>query len=555
MTAVELEPLLEGIVGVLVDSSSPGSGGNPKVGGLAILDPDDEFGDHHNELVLVIGVRGHEALPYLRAAARSGAVAVAVKTGPRGAVAELAAAATEAGVVLVAVRPQVRWDQLGALLRERLEAAELTIGLGHDRGHDAAGEDLFALAEATALVTGGIVSIEDAANRVLAYSRSDDAVDELRRLSILGWQGPDSYMRMLREWGVLDRLRSAEQVVTVDAHPELGILARLAVGVRAGSRYLGTIWVQQRSIQQQGSAAVGASGAPFAEHAEDALIGAARLVAAEIVRRRTGAAPTSKGAQLVELLTGRANTDLVAGRLGLDPTAPSMVVGFGGPVESDVPVRDLHHDQLRSVVSMYATAYRRSALVSLDGQRVYAVLSGPGLGPTDPGLRSWVRDAVLVARDRSGVGWFAGIGTPTTSLAGLADARTEVDRVLDALAMVEEPAPVAGIAELRTELLLGELFDLLEARPELRSPAIDRLCEHDAARGGELVISVLAYLDALGDVRSAAASLHVHPNTLRHRLNRARALSGIDLAKPDELVSFHLQLSLAARRPRQSAPR
>lgn len=538
MTGVGLEPLLDGIVGVLAELHAPPAGVRTGLVGLAILDPDDEFRDHHDELVLVIGVRGRAALPYLRAAARSGAVAVALKIGPRGSVAELAAAAAEAGVALLAVRPQVRWDQLGSLLRERLEAAELATGPVPD-GPGGSGDDLFALAEATALVTGGIVSIEDTGNRVLAYSRSDDAVDELRRLSILGWQGPESYMRMLREWGVLDRLRAGERVVRVDARPELGVHARLAVGVRAGPRYLGTIWVQQRF----------APAAPFAAHAEEALVGAARLAAAAILRRRSGVGPVSTGAQLAELLSGRANADLVAGRLGLDPAAPALVVGFAGPAEPDVPIRELHHDQLRSVVSVYATAHHPRALITLLEQRVYVVLPGvrPETGPGDPLLRSWLRDAVTVARDRTGVGWFAGIGAASASLAGLPECRMEVDRVLNALARAATPAPVAGIAELRTELLFGELFDLLDARPELRAPGVATLLEHDAERGGELVRSLLGYLNALGDVRAAAAALHVHPNTVRHRLRRARSLSGIDLDDPGERVSCHLQLLLADR--------
>ncbi|HEX4252099.1 MAG TPA: PucR family transcriptional regulator, partial [Pseudonocardia sp.] len=511
MRGTPLDQLLEGIEGALVELPVVPAGGPPLVLGVAILDPDDEFGDHHGELVLVIGVRGRESLPFLRAAARSGAVAVAVKPGPSGAVGELAEAATDAGVALLAVRPRVRWDQLGSLLRERLDAAELVGGLpqgGSDGAGGSGGEGLFALAEATALVTGGIVDIEDHANRVLAYSRSDDAVDELRRLSILGWQGPESYMRMLREWGVLDRLRDGEHVVRVDARPDLGIRARLAVGVQAGSRYLGTIWVQQRfspTVQ------------PFAERAEEALVGAARLAAAEILRRRTGSGPVSSGAQLTELLTGRANTDLVAGRLGLDPAAAALVVGFSGPPGSDVPARALQSDQVSGVVSVYATAYHRSALVGVLEDRVYAVLSGVPRGRLDPAPRSWVRDAVEVVRTRTGQAWLAGIGSPVPALAALPDSRAEADRVLDALARSRAPrgaAPaVATISELRSEMLLGEVLDVLGGRPELRHPGIDALVQHDRQRGGELIASLLAYLDALGDVRAAAAILHVHPNT------------------------------------------
>jgi DNA-binding PucR family transcriptional regulator len=547
MRGTPLDQLLEGIDGALVELPVVPAGGQPAVVGVAILDPDDELGDHHDELVLVIGVRGRASLPFLRAAARSGAVAVAVKPGPSGSVGELAAAAAEAGVALLAVRPQVRWDQLGALLRERLDAAELVA----DRSPDTSGtpgDDLFALAEATALVTGGIVDIEDHGNRVLAYSRSDDAVDELRRLSILGWQGPESYMTMLRDWGVLDRLRDGERVVRVDARPELGIRARLAVGVRAGQRYLGTIWVQQRF-----SPAV----VPFAERAEEALVGAARLAAAEILRRRTGVGPVSSETQLTELLTGQANTDLAAGRLGLDPAAAVLVVGFGGPVELDAPARALHADQVRGVVSVYATAYHRSALVGAVEGRVYAVLSGVPRGRVEPALMSWVRDAAAVARDRTGQPWRAGVGSPVTALAELPDARAEADRVLDALA---GPASVRGsgvsgpsvatISELRAEMLLGEVHEVLGVHPELRHPGVAALVEHDEQRGGALVTSLLAYLDALGDVRSAAASLHVHPNTLRHRLRRARAVSQLALDDPTERLSCHLQLVLVGRESR-----
>lgn len=524
-----LDQLLDGIEGTLAELPVAPATGHPSVAGLAILDPDDEFRDHHGELVLMIGVRGREALPFLRAAARSGAAAVAVKPGPSGAVGELAQAAIEAGIGLLAVRPQVRWDQLGALLRERLETTELLSGPAQDQRS----EDLFALAESTALVTGGIVSIEDTANRVLAYSRSDD-VDELRRLSILGWQGPENYMTMLREWGVMARLRAGEQVVHVEAHPELGIRPRLAIGIRAGSRYLGTIWVQRLAE-------------PFAPKAEDALVGAARLAAAEILRRRTGTRQLP-GEQLVELLTGRANTDLVAGRLGLDPAAPVLVVAFDGPAEPDLPTRELHSEQAGAVVSMYATAYHRAALVGAVQGRVYAMLSGVRVDRADPVLMAWVRDVVDVVRSRVGLPWRAGVSSPVGSLAELPGARDEADRVLDALARGTGTAPlVATISELRADVLFGELFELLAARPELRHPGIAALVEQDARRGGELVDSLLAYLDALGDVRAAAEALHVHPNTLRHRLRRAREVSGMALDDPAERLSCHLQLVLLSR--------
>ncbi|MDQ2706342.1 MAG: helix-turn-helix domain-containing protein [Actinomycetota bacterium] len=535
MHGVPLDQLLDGIDGLLVERFGPAA---PLVNGVAILDPDDDSRDHHDELVLVIGVRGRESVPVLRAAARSGASVVAVKdsAAARGSAGSLAN--LDSGVALLVVRPAVRWDQLVMLLRERLDAAELQhhpvrpgpIGIGND---------LFALAEDTALATGGIVTIEDAGNRVLAYSRSDDDVDELRRLSILGWQGPEPYLRMLREWGVFDRLRAGEQVVHVEEHPEIGIRARLAVGIRAGNRYLGTIWVQQR-------------GARVAPRAEEALVGAARLAAAEILRRRTGSA-LGRGSRQ-DLLTGRASPDLVAGRLGLDPNTAALVVGFGAQVSPDASARELHREQALGLVAVYATAHHRHALVGLVGDRVYAVLPGDRTcPPAQAGVLSWVRHAVEMLRARTGNDVCTGIGLPARELSGVAEARSEADRVLDALLRrggghSGGGQSVATIGELRSEVLLAEALDLLAGRPELGHPGVAALAAHDAERGGELVSSVMTYLDSLGDVSAAAAALNVHPNTLRYRLRRARKLSGIDLDDPSERLACHLQLLLVSRR-------
>lgn len=544
MHGVPLDRLLDGIDRVLVDRAGP-LVTEPLVTGVAILDPEDDFRDHHGELVLIIGVRGREALPLARAAARSGAAAVAIKGGPGPA----------PDTVLLIVRPEARWDQLVLLLRERLDAAESPPHAGPGGGIST---DLYALAEDTAVATGGIVAIEDAGNRLLAYSRSGDGdIDELRRLSILGWQGPEPYLRMLREWGVFDRLRSGEQVVPVEEHPEIGIRPRLAVGIRAGARYLGTIWVQRRDT-------------PFAPRAEEALVGASRLAAAEILRRRTGAVlggGPDCGSRLdlvADLLTGRISTDLVAGRLGLDPGAPALVVGFGAPVAADAPARELRREQTLGLVSVYATAHHRQALVGLIDDRVYAVLPGesPGRPPAQPPVLSWVRHAVEVLRSRTGAGVCAGLGLPAPALDGLPEARSEADRVLDALLRSahdrahdrargrapDRDRPVATIGDLRSEVLLAETVELLGGRPELNHPGVAALVAHDAGRGGGLVASVLAHLDALGDVGAAATALNVHPNTLRYRLRRARDISGIDLDDPRERLACHLQLLAAVRR-------
>ena len=238
-------------------------------------------------------------------------------------------------------------------------------------------DDLFALAQTVALLTHGIVCIEDTASRVLAYSRSDGddgQIDELRRLSILGWQGPADYLRHLREWGVFDRLRAGEEVVRVDEHAELGIRRRLAIGIHAGPRALGTIWVQE-----------GAK--PFSPRAEDVLVGAARVAAGHLVRRRR-TAPTWHRDLVEGLLDGRASPGSRRGHVRAGRARPAVVVGFAVRAGEGV-TRELSVAELADVVAVHAAGYRRAALTAWRGDTVYAVL--PDVAEVDASATGDVR--------------------------------------------------------------------------------------------------------------------------------------------------------------------
>jgi DNA-binding PucR family transcriptional regulator len=506
----------------LVDVVVAPRGLDVPVTGVAIVDPDDDPADHPRRLVLVIGARGRDAVRPLRAAARHGAAAVAVKTG--GAGAELGAAAVDAGVALLAVRPDARWEHLERLVHTVLHEGEAT-----------ADGDLYSLAQTLGRLTGGLVSIEDTTSRVLAYSRSDSGEpDELRRLSILGWQGPADYLARLRSWGVYDRLRESEDVVRVDEHPALGIRRRLAAGIHAGRRQLGTIWVQEGD-------------GPLAASADAVLLGAARVAAGHLVRRRAEAAPGARlGRDVVTgLLDGRVAADLAAAAFGIDAAAPAVVVAFGVP-GGDATARELAAGELAAVVALHAAAFRREALVAASAGRVYAVL--PGVRPrardeVPAAVRSLCAEIATAAGRRAGARVQAGIGSVVPGLAGVPSSRADADRVLDA---VPPDAHVAAIADLRAEILLDAA---LAALRDLDDPVAAALLEHDRAHGSELARSVLALLDALGDVAGAARRLTVHPNTLRHRLRRAADVAGVDLEDPASRTVLHLHL-LRELRPR-----
>jgi DNA-binding PucR family transcriptional regulator len=492
---------------------------------VVIFDPDDDLEARPGDLVLVIGARARAAVRAVRAAGQRGAAAVAVKADRAEHVAMLGSAAKDSGLALLAVRPEVRWEQLESLARGVVYTAA-------DPGEPLG--DLFALAQTIAALTEGIVSIEDTANRVLAYSRSSDEVDELRRLSILGRQGPEPYLQMLREWGVYQRLRSGEDVVHIDERPELGIRRRLAVGIHAGSQPLGTIWVQE-------------SGAPLGERAERALRRAARVTALHLIRQRSEATGSMRLREdlLAGLLEGRADAESVAGQIGADPGRPAAVVVFALPVDERTRSAartelELRRSEMTSLISVHAAAYRRSALVTPLGARSYVLLPDLARGARLVGL---AREMVTAARRHLGVSVQAAVGRVVDGLTEVPESRGEADRVLDAMAR-DLDADVATMADVRSTVLVSETLALLGEYPRIRDPRLDTLVEHDAEHGTELVRSLLAYLDAFGEVRVAAEQLHVHPNTLRYRVRRAANVSGLDLGDPLQRLFAMLQLRL-----------
>jgi len=74
--------------------------------------------------------------------------------------------------------------------------------------------------------------------------------------------------------------------------------------------------------------------------------------------------------------------------------------------------------------------------------------------------------------------------------------------------------------------------------------AAGRLLRYDAEHQTGLVASLRAWLDAFGDMKTAAGAVHVHPSTFRYRLRRIAEVSGADLHDPEQRFAPMLQLRL-----------
>ncbi|MEV6322954.1 helix-turn-helix domain-containing protein [Nocardia sp. NPDC051787] len=399
--------------------------------------------------------------------------------------------------------------------------------------------DLFGLAQMVAQNAGGMVSIEDPNSHVLAYSASDETADQLRVLSILGRAGPPEYLMVLRKWGVFDRLRNSDEVIDVPAHDELNIKRRLAIGIRHPAdsggrtvRVLGAIWLQQGDQ-------------PFKPDAAEVLRGAA-AIAGRLISRSLDA-PTTEALLIRRLFGaegGAVDSAAVARALSVPASGPAAVVGFALTATEQATATE--PAALGSILRLRASSFRGNAVTATLGDRVYVLLPGYRSAQT---VTAWTRQLVEQLETKSSLALRAAIACPVPDLGRVADARAEVDRVLDGTVATYPKHRVTTLAESRTAVLLGEVLDLVGSRAELHDPRLRALLDYDRKHSASLRDSVETYLREHGDVRNAAAALRVHPNTLRYRIRRVEEILGMDLGDPADRLLLEIQLALHRRIP------
>jgi hypothetical protein len=165
-------------------------------------------------------------------------------------------------------------------------------------------------------------------------------------------------------------------------------------------------------------------------------------------------------------------------------------------------------------------------------------------------------DGLVTALDHDLVGLAArapvsmpGVATglgPPARLNNLPNAFALASRALQtALAFREEGTRSLADLSIRPAILADEaLGDAFEARYLEPLAELGRL-------GAELQTTLRTWFDEGMRVEDAARALHVHPNTLRHRLRRFEEATGANLRRPTDLVE--LWWALERRRWRQNS--
>ncbi|MBU8817589.1 helix-turn-helix domain-containing protein [Mycolicibacterium goodii] len=461
------------------------------------------WGDHHppvaGSLIAAVGAGDEEAQTrVVDVAASTGAAAVVL---PQPIPAGVRAHSADRGVTLAALNPQVEWSHFIWFAR-----GLLLEGQGAVAGAPSAQQGLFGLAEVVATILGSPVTIEDPHSRVVAYSATTKPADVTRTSTIMGRAVPSEVLKRLRASGVLKRLARETRpfLVRVD---EPGFAQRLVIPLRIGGQLIGSIWaISDRDLDPQ---------------LEARLATASTAVALHLVRF------------CAELeLAGRYSVArlraALAGELADDARDVPLI---SEPVRV-VALQRLSTAGTREDLSLWRTFLRKKSwedpvLVDVDAQ-VYAVVgeqAGPGGWP-------WLREL-----SESGSPGAVGASRTVTGNVGLAPAREEATEVLDA-------ALELGLRSASHE----QVWDAIVLRRAAAAVAtvaqseLQQLCDADRTEGTELTNTLRAWLENWGDVNAAAATLNVHPNTVRLRVKKVERTLGGNLETPAQRIAALLLL-------------
>ncbi len=477
--------------------------------------------------------------PFMRAAAAAGVGAVACRDGgsfPR----DLVGAAEASGVSLLAVPEHVEWGELYELIRAAAEVDSFDLGF-EGAGADRPGlHDLFALADATAAVAGGPVTIDDMQSRILAFSgiSGHDTLDQPRMETILNRKVPERWLKEMRERGMIEHLLTSDEVLHVDlASPHTQ--SRRAVAIRLGASVLGSIWLA-------GDDDV------LSPDADEALKRAASIAALLMARQRIGVSVERRAreSRVAALLREGDPSRAAVERVGLggeEPLVVAMLEATARSASSPAPVGP----RLIDLLAMHLHPYERPAVATTLEQtgppplneRVY-VLTTTRRAEDRASLRRILSDCIAHATKALGIRLRAGIGFAVDEPEKLPLARRSAEECL-ALAPGEEPVTMFETVSDRS--LLADVEGLVAGRAAGPSPADLALVAHDEENGSEYLPTLRAFFDSFGNPTRVARDRHLHVNTVRYRVKRASEITGVDLDEAEARLALELELRARAR--------
>ncbi|PJK23725.1 PucR family transcriptional regulator [Mycolicibacterium goodii] len=389
-------------------------------------------------------------------------------------------------------------------------------------------DNLQALARWISTQTGAPVTIEDLDSRVLAYAVVGQDVDPIRNQTILGGAVPAWRVERLMSTGFLPAVWRSDDVIVRDA--EDGDPARMVVSVKSGGETLGTIWAALDDDTNR-------------EELRHLLLQVRQTAAAMMLREvhRDQYERRLRESALVDLISRGVDHGVPAALLGLQPDTRHVVVALG----ADTP-------ETRSLM-FHVQALRAGARPARVGTDLLVVLPLQDDEASDADVAVHL-SAHLARVSRRHSGGIA-VGSVVDSILDLRRSAVVARQVLDAAALDlgcrrlrDAMPPVLTAADVEDPLTLIRAADLLEPLADALAEPLCVLRRHDVGHGTSFVDTVAAVLDHPGNLSGAARELGIHANSLRYRLDRISAVSGLDLQSAAARLRAALGLLVWERR-------
>ena len=382
------------------------------------------------------------------------------------------------------------------------------------------GGNLIDLVNTLSQIINRSVLIEDTTFRVLAQTYLGP-LDEMRRKSTLkNRTSPDASQRLLRA-GIYSRMKRDLKPVRMAPMPEIGMTKeRLVVPIVVDRDIYGYLWAitdaetHEFDMMAVGHGATVAALIIFKENA---------VAKAEAARR---------GDFFEQLLIEESGNRLLlqeqARRLNFSLEKPHEVILVYGQPKGGGNARPLLRD-----VQEWFQREARTPLIVWRNEQVVIVLEGTRAQRT--AQKMWT-EMSHPARNL-----LIGVSQVAAEFAELGTRYEQAQEVLQISKMLGVDDGVRCFSDLGLLHWLYHLpTDAVEGNQFLQS--VLQLVSHDGRRNTELVKTLEGYLDHGGSLVETAVVLHIHRNTLVHRLKRIEELIDLDLHDPLQKLNMHVAL-------------
>ncbi len=234
-----------------------------------------------------------------------------------------------------------------------------------------------------------------------------------------------------------------------------------------------------------------------------------------------------------------------AQRIGYDVEPPhaALVWRWGGGA-GDLPSLR----RLETIVNQSAAKVGVNALIRPRGNEIVLFCAVAEAGRPDAALKLANEIARATADEYPQRLAHGGLGRTAPELADWRDSHREASQALSMAVRLNERHPLFF-----GDLSVYRLLFKLEGNTELEAFCREVLGPlMDYVGSGDLLETLEAFCDRLGNLSQTAEKLFIHRNSLLYRMERISQLAGIDMNNPDTRLAVHLALKI--RRMLRPAP-